>query len=299
MGKPQALGKGLSALIAPNSLAGLTAQQPGEKVLSLAIEKIVPSPLQPRSEFREEQLAELVESIRALGIIQPLIVRKVENSYELIAGERRWRAAQAVGLTEVPAIVRDAGDREVLELALVENLQREDLNAIEEALAYSRLSQEFSMTQEEIAQKVGKNRATVANAMRLLDLAPEVQSYVRQGRLSVGHAKAILSIKPHEEQIPMAEMLIRQGLPVRAAEKLVAKYLSDAGKVGGGGRRTQGDSGRVNSPAIQRVENLLQQHLATRVSLVHKEKAGTISIEYYGADDLDRILKVLGVSIPD
>jgi ParB family chromosome partitioning protein len=295
MAKPPALGKGLGALISARP-AGLTAPQPGERILSLALADIVASPLQPRTEFRSEQLSELIESIRERGIIQPLIVRKVNGKFELIAGERRWRAAGEVGLKEAPAIVREASDVEVLELALVENLQREDLNPIEEAMAYARLSGEFSMTQEEIARKVGKNRATVANAMRLLDLAPEVQSYVRQGRLTVGHAKAILSIKAHNEQKQVAEQLIRQGLPVRAAEKLVTRFLLQTGQPSP--RRKSNQAAETNlAPHLQRIENALTHHLATRVQMRHGGKNGAITIEFYGNDDLDRIIGILGVDL--
>jgi ParB family chromosome partitioning protein len=295
MAKPPALGKGLGALITPRP-TGLTAPQPGERVLELALPEIIPSPLQPRTEFRSDQLSELVESIRERGIIQPLIVRQVNGKYELIAGERRWRAAQQVGLTHAPVIVREASDVEVLELALVENLQREDLNPIEEAMAYARLSKEFLMTQEDIARKVGKNRATVANAMRLLDLDDEVQSYVRQGRLSVGHAKALLAIKSGEEQRLLAAQVLRQNLPVRAAEKMVSKFLQQTGQPSQG-RRRPSPTETVTSPHLQRLENLLTHQLATRVVLHHKEKTGTITIEYYGNDDLDRIISLLGVKV--
>lgn len=274
---------------------GLTAPQPGERVLSLPLKEIIPSPLQPRTEFRAEQLSELIDSIRERGIIQPLIVRKVGSKYELIAGERRWRAAAEVGLAEAPVIVREASDVEVLELALVENLQREDLNPIEEAMAYARLSGEFSMTQEEIARKVGKNRATVANAMRLLDLAPDVRSYVRQGRLTVGHAKAILSLKSHDEQLKIAEQIIRQSLPVRAAEKLVSQFMLQTGQ--SGPKKKKSGSSTALAPQFQRIENALTHHLATRVQLRHSEKTGAITIEYYGNDDLDRILGILGVNL--
>lgn len=295
MAKPPALGKGLGALITPRP-AGLTAPQPGERILDLSIQDIVPSPLQPRTEFRPDQLSELVESIRERGIIQPLIVRQVDGKYELIAGERRWRAAQQVGLTQAPAIVREATDVEVLELALVENLQREDLNPIEEATAYARLSREFSMTQEDIARKVGKNRATVANAMRLLDLHEEVQGYVRHSRLSVGHAKALLAIKSHEEQRLLAEQILRQGATVRAAEKLVNKFLQQTGQPASGRRRSS-PAEAMQSPHLQRLENLLTHHLSTRVVIHHKEKTGTITVEYYGNDDLDRLLNLLGVKV--
>lgn len=270
--------------------------QPGERVLSLKIGQIVPSPLQPRTEFHQEQLKELVESIRERGIIQPLIVRVVQGRYELIAGERRWRAAQEVGLREVPAIVREASDREVLEMALVENLQREDLNPIEEALAYARLSREFSMTQEQIARRVGKNRATIANSMRLLDLHSDVQAHVRQGRLTLGHAKALLAIKEPALQKEAAEAIIRKAAPVRAAEKMISALLgrhqSDTSTVA----KNPKSPSSASAPSIQRLENLLQHKLGTRVTIHHKEKSGTIQIEYYGLEDLDRILAALGVS---
>jgi ParB family chromosome partitioning protein len=248
-------------------------------------------------EFRPDQLNELVESIRERGVIQPLIVRKVDGKYELIAGERRWRASQVVGLAEAPAIVRKASDQEVLELALIENLQREDLNPIEEASAYARLSREFGLTQEEISRRVGKSRASVANSMRLLDLDPDVQAMVRQSIISVGHAKVLLSLKSHEEQKLLADVIIRQSASVRAAEKLAAEHLSKlsgSSSPAGGKRRAKEPAGLA--PAILHVQNKLQQKLATRVVIQHAEKQGTISIEYYGSDDLQRLLQELGVS---
>ncbi|MCS7009434.1 MAG: ParB/RepB/Spo0J family partition protein, partial [Chthoniobacterales bacterium] len=203
MPKPPALGKGLGALIPGRSSAGNTIPSNNNtdtfysgQVLQIPIEKILPSPLQPRTEFPENKFEELVESIRQRGVLQPLLVRPQlgqQDTYELIAGERRWRAAKAAGLSSVPAIVRQATDREVLEIALIENLQREDLNPIEEANAYARLCKEFSLTQEEVARRVGKNRSTIANSLRLLELAPPVQDLLRKGFLSTGHAKAILS----------------------------------------------------------------------------------------------------------
>ena len=179
----------------------------------------MPSPLQPRKAFQSEQLQELVESIREHGIIQPLIVRKVEGKCELIAGERRWRAASQLGLKEAPVIVRQASDRDVLELALIENLQREDLNPIEEAHAYRRLAEEFSLRQEDIAQRVGKSRSVVANSLRLLDLHSQVQAYLAQGRLSVGHAKVLLALQNQDEQLVAAELTIRQAATVRMTER--------------------------------------------------------------------------------
>ena len=198
------LGKGLGALISAAPSPPSSDPESGEKVQLISLANIVPSPLQPRREFQREALEELVDSIRQRGIIQPLIVRPVNSRFELIAGERRWRAAKEVGLTEAPAIVRQATDLEVLELSLIENLQRADLNPIEEAQAYARLAGEFGMRQEDIAQKVGKSRASVANAMRLLDLDPQVQTWVVQDLLSVGHAKVLLGLKVHDRRRPGA-----------------------------------------------------------------------------------------------
>lgn len=292
MAKP-ALGKGLGALINTRVAAPAPVEELGERIQNLPLAQITPSPLQPRTEFRTEHLTELVESIREQGIIQPLIVRMVGEKYELIAGERRWRAATELKLTEAPVIVRKATDREVLELALIENLQREDLNPIEEAAAYERLHRDFAMTQEDIAKRVGKSRASVANAMRLLDLPADIQSLLKQGRLSVGHAKVLLSLKSHEEQQLLADMIIRQGASVRIAEKLAAQQLAKTGK--SSPRRTSSAEPAL-SPAIQRVQNLFTHRLATRVVIHHGEKRGTITIEYYGNDDLNRILSELQIS---
>lgn len=288
-----ALGKGLGALINSRVAAPAPVEELGERVQTLSLDRIVPSPFQPREEFRSEHLQELVESIREQGIIQPLIVRRVGDKYELIAGERRWRAAQELKLTEAPTIVREATDREVLELALIENLQREDLNPIEEAVAYQRLHRDFKLTQEDISKRVGKSRASVANAMRLLDLHPDIRSLVKQNRISVGHAKVLLSLKSPEEQQLIADRIIRQGASVRAAEKMVAQHADSSGKPAS---RGQVVSGVKNSPAVLRVENLLTERFATRVVIHHGEKKGTITIEYYGNDDLNRILAELKVS---
>ncbi len=292
------LGKGLGALISTNKPAS-QAVEPWERVERVALLDIVPSPLQPRKAFHSEQLQELVESIREHGIIQPLIVRKVEGRFELIAGERRWRAANQLGLKEAPVIVRQASDRDVLELALIENLQREDLNPIEEAHAYRRLAEEFSLRQEDIAQRVGKSRSVVANSLRLLDLHSQVQAYLAQGRLSVGHAKVLLALQNHDEQLVAAELTIRQAATVRMTERLVAAQLAHQGlgKSGKPGARLgQGNSAIVQN-AVGDLENRLRDKLATHVTIHHGEKKGRIEIQYYGNDDLDRILLLLGVSV--
>lgn len=293
-----ALGKGLGALINTRVASPTPAVESGERVTSMPLNKLFASPLQPRTVFRDEHLDELVASIKEHGIIQPLIARQRGDRFELIAGERRWRAAQKVGLAEAPVIIREASDQDVLELALIENLQREDLNPIEEANAFARLAKEFGLRQEDIAQKVGKNRATVANSMRLLELHEQVQSYLAQDRISVGHAKVLLSLKSREEQSLLAEEIIRQSLTVRAAEKLVARHFAESGTP----KPTRNGSASASkpslAPAIQHLQNQLQQHLATHVALHHGEKRGRIEIEYYGNDDLQRLLGLLGLK-PD
>lgn len=290
----QALGKGLSALINTRVVNPAPSEELGERVQKLGLDLIIPSPLQPRIEFPAEHLHELVESIRERGIIQPLIVRKVDGKYELIAGERRWRAARELGLAEAPAIVREASDREVLELALIENLQREGLNPIEEAAAYQRLSKDFGLTQEDISKRVGKSRASIANAMRLLDLAPDVQSLLKHDRISVGHAKVLLSLKSHEEQKWLAEQIIRQGASVRVTEKLAAEHIAKSGR--SPSKRISSATSQELAPAILRVQNILTHRLSTRVVIHHGEKKGAIHIEYYGGEDLNRILSTLGLS---
>ncbi|MBJ7258882.1 MAG: ParB/RepB/Spo0J family partition protein [Chthoniobacterales bacterium] len=293
MAKPS-LGRGLGALIAPSKAAAAAvaaAEAAGERVQTVALALVVPSPLQPRSNFSPELLTELVNSIRENGIIQPLIVRQINGLLELIAGERRWRAAGQAGLKEVPVIVREASDLEVLELALVENLQRSDLNPIEEATAYARLAREFKLKQEDIAKKVGKSRAAVANTMRLLDLDAEVQGHLLQGRLSVGHAKALLGLRGSEEQRAIAAQVMKKSLSVRATEDLVGAHLTKGGTV----RKGRNRNARAVSPAVQHVENRLQQHLSTRVEIHHADDKGRIIIEYYGNDDLQRLLAQLGL----
>ena len=293
-----ALGKGLGALINTRVASPTPAVESGERVQSVPLSKIIASPLQPRTVFRDEHLEELVASIKEHGIIQPLIARQRGDTFELIAGERRWRAAQKVGLAEAPVIIREASDQDVLELALIENLQREDLNPIEEANAFARLAKEFGLRQEDIAQKVGKSRATVANSMRLLDLHEQVQSWLTQDRISVGHAKVLLALKSREEQALLAEEIIRQNLTVRAAEKLVARHFADSGTPKPTRNGTPVAAKPALGPAILHLQNRLQQHLATHVTVHHGEKRGRIEIEYYGNDDLQRLLGVFGMQ-PD
>ena len=294
----QALGKGLGALIGRvDKSDDVTASpvnadpEPGDRVISASLTEVIPSPLQPRKHFTDDALDELVDSIREHGVIQPLIVRRVGDKLELIAGERRWRACQKVGVATVPVIEREASDRDVLEMALIENLQREDLNPIEEADAYVRLAKDFGMTQEDIAARVGKNRATVANSMRLLDLATEAREHLIGGRISIGHAKVILAIKTKQEQALIAEQVVKRGLTVRATEKLVNEHLNPhQGKVVRPGRTNQ------LSAALAEVQEQLRERLATQVQIHHGAKKGRIEIEYYSNEDLERLLELMGVS---
>ncbi|MEM1083724.1 MAG: ParB/RepB/Spo0J family partition protein [Verrucomicrobiota bacterium] len=287
----QALGKGLGALIRKQggNAAGPPAEVAG-KAREVPIERVVASPLQPRTHFLDTPLDELVESIRQHGIIQPLIVRPVDGKLELIAGERRWRASQKLGLATVPVIEREAADRDVLEMALIENLQREDLNAIEEATGYVRLAKEFAMKQEDIANRVGKSRASVANAMRLLDLHPDVQKLVAQSQLSVGHAKAVLAIKDHDSQLLAADKIIRKSLTVRAAERLAQDFGAES-------RASKKSAAKKSEEDahIRAIRNQLRDRFATHVQVHHSPKKGRIELEYYGNDDLQRLLELLGV----
>ncbi len=287
------LGKGLGALIGtrPAPLRTEVDADSREKVHEVGLASIVPSPLQPRKDFAREALQELVDSIKQHGIIQPLIVRQMGGRLELIAGERRWRAAQELGLSQVPVIIRTASDLEVLEISLIENLQRADLNPIEEAQGYARLAGEFRLRQEDIAQKVGRSRAAVANAMRLLDLHPQVQIWVTQNLLSVGHAKVLLALKIPEEQLLAAETVLRRSATVRATERLVARQLG----IGKSRRKQRATGPASSSAAIEDLQNRLQQHLGTHVRIHHGEKRGKIEIEYYGNDDLQRVVTALGL----
>jgi ParB family chromosome partitioning protein len=272
-------------------------------VHQISLASIVPSALQPRKDFGREALQELIDSIRQHGIIQPLIVRlatatpsggvQLGPRFELIAGERRWRAAQEIGLATVPAIIRTANDLEVLELSLIENLQRADLNPIEEAQGYARLANEFGMRQEDIALKVGRSRAAVANALRLLDLHPQVQVWLTQNLLSVGHAKVLLALKAPEEQLLAAETVLRRNATVRSTERLVARQLG----IGRSRRKSRRIGAELSSTgiAVEDLQNRLQQHLATHVIIHHGDKRGRIEIEYYGTDDLQRIVTALGL----
>ncbi|MGH8022641.1 MAG: ParB/RepB/Spo0J family partition protein, partial [Limisphaerales bacterium] len=254
-----------------------------------------PSALQPRKQFSDESLRELAESIREKGIVQPLIVRPRGDAFEIIAGERRWRAAQLLNLPEVPAIAREADDRAVLELALIENLQRENLNPIEEALGYSQLSVRFELTQEEIAARVGKSRAAVANALRLLKLPGAVLDFIRQGQLSTGHAKAILGLADEKSQTLAAQRVVQQSLSVRQTEGLVAKLLFPGDKAPASRPATPA-APAAGDPNVADLEGQLRDLFATKVKLNYNQGKGSVEISFFSGAELERILQILGIS---
>lgn len=255
--------------------------------------KILPGSMQPRNSFDDDSLNELAESIRENGIMQPLVVRPIEEGYELIAGERRWRASQLAGLTKVPVIIRDVDDQTALELALIENLQRENLDPIEEAKGYEQLMDQFDLTQEEVATKVGKNRATVANSLRLIKLPPGVQSYVRDGMLTSGHAKAILALKQAKNQIAAANQAIKKELSVRQTEDLINSLNqkdNSSAKI-----REKNIISNVNAN-IENLEAKIQEQLGTKVTLRYRKgKGGSVNIKFFNDEDLQRILDSLGI----
>ena len=306
MAKP-ALGRGLGALLGGSPLATppgpapFTTLAPGttpipdtrERVQRVPLERIQPCPFQPRKDFPPETLRELADSIKEQGIVQPLIVRERRGRLELIAGERRWRAAQMLGLTEVPVILREADDRAVLELALIENLQRENLNPLEEAQGYAQLVEQFQLKQEEVATKVGKSRAVVANALRLLRLPAAIQGYIREGRLSVGHAKVILGLESEKQQKFAAERVLKGGLNVRQAEGLVARLQA---REKGGGSRPGAGALLTQDAHVADLENQLRERLGTKVHLRYAAGKGALEISFFSEAELERILQILGVN---
>src|ERR1017187_10352411 len=306
MAKP-ALGRGLGALLGGNppltqpatapSVQPVVAATPAldsrDRVQRVPLDRIRPCPLQPRKDFSDDALRELADSIREQGIVQPLIVRERGGFFELIAGERRWRAAQLLNLPEVPIITREADDRAVLELALIENLQRENLNAVEEAHGYAQLISQFQLTQEEVALKVGKSRAVVANSLRLLKLAPAIQNYLRNGRLSVGHAKVILGLAGEKEQQLAAERVIKDGLNVRQTEGLVAKLQAR-----GAAEKPAAKLSLTKDAHIASLEDRLRERLGTKIHLRYAQGKGSLEISFFSDDELERVLQLLGIN-PD
>ena len=281
-----ALGRGMAALLSnAASPPTVSSAAPGRALLLLAIEAVERNPDQPRKRFDELELEELAASIREHGVVEPILVRREGSKYRIVAGERRWRAAQRAGLREVPAILREASDREAFELALVENLQRADLNAIEEAEAYEVLSRDHGLTQEQIAARVGKERSTVANALRLLKLPVEVRDAVRGGQLDMGHARALLGLESAEAVRKLATRAVREQLSVRALEALVRALNRPASK----GKKQE------ESASTRDLVNRLQRRLGVRCRLVQKSAtAGRLEVDYGSLDELDGILSRIG-----
>ncbi|HZS45105.1 MAG TPA: ParB/RepB/Spo0J family partition protein [Blastocatellia bacterium] len=282
----KALGRGLGALISDRPI-----HPDKEQLLDLDIEQIRPSRFQPRTNFDNKALDDLAASIKTNGIIQPIVVRRVDDHYELIAGERRWRAAQRAGIYKIPTIVREVPEDRLLEIALIENIQREELNPIEEARAYRRLTQDLQLTQEEVATRVGKERSSVTNYLRLLKLSNEIQQWVEEEKLSMGHARALLGVNSAEDQIRLASNIIERDLSVRETERSVKRLsqLKDekSSVIASVGAKAP------NDPNVKAAEDKLCQHLATKVRIVRSGDKGKIEIDFYSNLDLDRIYSLL------
>jgi len=274
------LGRGIEALITPVASEGI--EDSGE----ISIKDIVPNRFQPRRTFEEEPLNQLAQSIRQYGVLQPVVVRKAFDGYELVTGERRWRAAQLAGLLVIPAVIRDYNDTEMTAIALVENIQREDLNPIDEALAFRQLIEEFGLTQEEVARKVGRSRSMVANVVRLLNLSLEVQEFVSRGTLSMGQARPLLSLDGAEAQNGAADIIIEQELSARDAEELVRRLLKAP-------RERPAPKTERREIFLAAAEERLKILLGTQVKIKPGKLRSKIEIEFYSADDLERIIEVL------
>jgi ParB family chromosome partitioning protein len=279
----KALGKGLGALLPTRAPSQSPPEPVSDDTASLApIDSIDPNPLQPRRVFQSERLAELAQSIRAHGIIQPLVVRRVGDRYQLVAGERRWRAAKLAGAEQVPVVVRKVPDERLLEITLIENIQREDLNPIETAGAFERLGRELSITPEEIGRRTGKDRTTIVNSLRLLQLPSDLQQLVAERRLSAGHARCLLSLPTLELQREVAEKAVAQGWSVRQMERTTQKMME--------GRKPKHPDEVDTDPNVKAAIQEMERILGTKVRIVEKAKQkGRIEIDYYSAEDLDRI----------
>jgi ParB-like partition proteins len=274
--RERGLGKGLDALLPVNEADSL-------QVVELDIKKVVPQVNQPRKVFAEESLQELADSIREHGVLQPVLVRPVQENYEIIAGERRWRAAEIAGLQAIPAIIKEMPDLQAAEISLVENLQREDLSPIEEAKAYKYLIEQYDYTQELIAARVGKSRAYIANTLRLLNLSDEIIQMIEEKKITAGHARALLAIRNTREQMAAVNEIIKDGLSVRQIEQKVKA------------KKTKNPERVLKSPEMIDLEERLQRYFGTRTEINRQRKGGKIEIEYYNEEDLERILELIGI----
>ncbi|MGI6697811.1 MAG: ParB/RepB/Spo0J family partition protein [Clostridiales bacterium] len=272
------LGKGLNALIPE------LPQVDGQGIREIPVNDIAPNRKQPRQNFDAEKMDQLAGSINKHGVVQPIAVRKIDRGYEIVAGERRWRAARMAGLKTVPAVVMDLDEKQAMEIALVENLQREDLNPIEEAEAYKTLMDEFGLTQEEISNAVGKSRPAITNTLRLLSLCTEVQGLVKENLLSAGHARALI-VLGEKQQKEAAEKILKEQLNVRETEKLVSKLA--------GGPSERAARTKDKNPWVADMEGQIGEILGTKVQIIQGKKKGKIEIEYYGAEDLERIMELI------
>jgi ParB family chromosome partitioning protein len=308
----QALGRGLGALLKSKPgtdpsvgdvldamESGSVEMASGERVREIAIDKVIPCPFQPRKDFSEDALRELSDSIREQGILQPLIVRQRSDSkFEIIAGERRWRAAKLIGLPHVPALVRKVDDHKALEIALIENLQRENLNPIEESRGFMQLIGQYNLTQEEVAAKVGKSRVSITNALRLLKLDKEVQGYVRDGLLSVGHAKVILGLSSEEDQRAGAQRAIRDGLNVRQTEELVSEMQLRKEHSAPNGKHVDPNAAPVKEELqteVKQIQNKLREYFSTKVNLRYRKGKGSVEIRFYSDEELEKILQLMQI----
>jgi len=286
MAKKFTLGKGLSALIPEESGENIDENN---KIL-ISINKIKSDEEQPRKSFDSEKIAELAESIKTHGIIQPLILRRhMQDQYIIVAGERRWRAAKMVGLKEIPAIIMELSDRDILEISLIENIQRQDLNPIEEALAYRKLLNEFNITQEELSKRIGKSRVAIANTMRLTNLDDRVQQYIIESIISEGHGRVLLAINDKQKQYELAQIVIDEKLSVRELERLIKKFNEDEEE-----EKIIWRSDDLN-PYYKEIKNQLQNYFGTKVNVSNKKNKGKIEIEYYSEEDLQRILDIINM----
>ena len=294
MSKKFGLGKGLNALIPEDTILSTLDTKVGkasdikENVsILIDINLIKSNEDQPRKSFDDEKILELAESIKSNGIIQPLVLKKVDDEYIIVAGERRWRAAKSIGLKEVPAIVMNLTEKQILEISLIENIQREDLNSIEEALAYKRLINDFNLTQEELSKRIGKSRVTITNTLRLLNLSEDVQQYIIEGVISEGHGRALLGITDSKVQCELAQNVIDDKLSVRELELLIRKLKTSP---------TIAKSEAANeNPYYKDVTYKLENYFGTKVNITNKNNKGKIEIEYYSEEDLQRILEIINL----
>lgn len=273
MAERRVLGRGLEALIPPGE---------GKGLVEVPLEEISPNVFQPRKRFDDRKLKELAASMKAHGVLSPVILRQVKGGYELVAGERRVRAAKLAGLKGVPALIREVSDAGMLELALIENIQREDLNPLEEAEVYRRLIEEFGLTQEELAERVGRDRSSIANALRLLRLPKRIQEDLALGVLTEGHARALLGLQRERDQLKARDQIVKGGLSVRATEALVRRL-----------KEPRGLAGARTDPDLRALEEAFQEALGTKVRITKKGKGGVIEVEYYSQEDLERLYELI------